>query len=77
MSGIRIPDPLPEAAIDAATRVFCAGLPLPSAGDGIAEHVARGRCLGPDCPCWAQGREVTRAAIRAAACAIQAEGGAR
>lgn len=57
-----------DSAIDAATRVFCAGLPLESddRSQTPVGKLARGRCLGPDCPCWREGREVTRAALNAA-----------
>lgn len=58
-----------DAEIDAATRVFCTGLPLDShpAANTVAGMIARGRCMAPDCDCWEQGREVTRMALTAAA----------
>lgn len=62
-----------ETEIEAATRVFCNGLPIasnPKAGT-LAGVVANGRCWAPDCGCWEQGKQVTRAALEAAAAAIR------
>lgn len=57
-----------DKAIDAATRVFCCGLPLTNdnRAKSLVGQIAQGRCLGPDCDCWAPGREVARAALNAA-----------
>jgi hypothetical protein len=57
-----------DEQIDAATRVFCAGLPLETHPDAnsLAGMVAKGRCMAPKCKCWEGGRQVTRAALEAA-----------
>jgi hypothetical protein len=57
-----------DEQIDAATRVFCAGLPLETHPDAnsLAGMVAKGRCWAPNCECWEGGRTVTRAALDAA-----------
>lgn len=57
-----------DEQIDAATRVFCAGLPLETHPEAntLAGLIAIGRCTAPDCICWDGGRIVTRAALDAA-----------
>lgn len=57
---------LTDEAIDAATRVYCCGLPLPEQIDSDLKRLAHGLCLGPHCGCWESGRELTRTAIEAA-----------
>jgi hypothetical protein len=67
-----------DEQIDAATRVFCAGLPLEThpQANSLAGMIAKGRCLAPNCDCWEEGRAVTRAALEAAA-AIHKQTGER
>lgn len=57
-----------EEQVEAAARVFCNGLPLASSpkADTLAGMVAKGRCWAPECPCWEQGKELTRGALEAA-----------
>lgn len=57
-----------DEQIDAATRVFCAGLPLETddRSKTLAGMIAQGRCMAPNCGCWEGGRQVTKAALDAA-----------
>ena len=55
-----------EEAIEEETRIFCCGLPLPKVGEPALHSIARGKCAGPHCPCWEDGKRVTKAALDAA-----------
>lgn len=57
-----------EQQVEVAARVFCNGFPLDShpRANSVEGMIAKGRCLAPDCLCWEQGRELTRAALKAA-----------
>lgn len=57
-----------EKQVEIAARVFCNGFPLDShpAAQSLPGMIAKGRCWAPECPCWKQGKELTRAALQAA-----------
>lgn len=57
-----------DKQVEVAARVFCNGFPLDSHPDAksLAGRIAKGRCLAPECLCWEQGKELTRAALSAA-----------
>lgn len=65
-----------DEQVEIAARVFCNGFPLDShpRANSVAGKIAKGRCWAPKCPCWKQGKELTRAALRAALAASQREG---
>jgi hypothetical protein len=60
-----------DAAIDAATRTICLGLPLETdpnirERDRDLADLARGICFGPNCPCWEKGRSIVKRALKEA-----------
>ncbi len=56
-----------QEAIEAATRVICCGLPIEVDGETDLHKIARGICMAPDCPCWEDGKRVTKTALDVAA----------
>jgi hypothetical protein len=57
-----------DKQVEVATRVFCNGLPVDShpRANSIEGRIAKSSCCAPDCLCWEQGKELTRAALAAA-----------
>ena len=56
-----------DEAINAATRIICRGLPLDAPGQPHVPLEGRDLCVGPACDCWTIGRQLTHAALEAAA----------